>query len=1119
MRKKRLYKNLLISFIIIIIIVIIYLLKSIIWNNDQIDNIYLPNSSYILTSEQINSKISGESEALNLLRDWGLGDNYILKNTFDLYGGNVYHFQETVEGIPVHGRYSNVITSKDTTVEAISSNYYPIQMDTTPKIKNEEALNIFLQIGNFDKTISSELCVYGYDENPRLSYCIRYGCNTVYIDANTGEIIQIYDNLNFIECVLSGYLGEVEVDVKQIENQYELFDASRGGGIEICTLPEASNGIFDFVSKDRVRVLITPNNLQESKTSVDALYNLERVYDYYVNVHQFYSTDGKDQREIHVVNNIDGYKIINSEGEVEIRSFKSNAAATTMINEEGIAETWFIISSINENAENLYSYYLDVMAHEYTHAVMYSIIGNAINGQMGAMGEAYADIIGECCEAYYRQEIDWVMTGVRNVEQIANGIDQGSFINHMDQYNDDLSAHDASTVISSAAYYMYLGIDANGNYDSQYAIHSYDILSKLWFTSMFYLTPSSDFITCRYAVENAAALMIKNGMISRRQADGVSNAFDKVGINGNDIMEEHGDILTASPNFELKIKDRDNKDYEDCEISIKRIYQGRNYQQGHNLGIAYRNEESKNIFTGSFAEYKQNEIIYEEAIYEIELKNHYSFQEESFKFYIKKNGPNALILHTSFVGNEFDPFSSQSDNETINESEDMRGGFVLENPFPEGYQMVTTPIDSLFSGHFANMSAPMGLETGGTYKGNKLFATKGTYDMDDPVNGAYYLIISDVMGNVYDLIPLTRYPKDTTGWIKNDVFYYSGSQPACIMNQSGDITDNFFSDEKLLEDIVNDDNGIMFITSDLILHNPHIGIDDTTDTKYDIWNDSGEILLSFYKNEIAQKYSIDPWASTESFHLKNLGNGIYHISNQKDNKVNVSPIYLFIDINRKKVFAVPVYADSEYDSIESDGNYIMIPHKQNEAVTMFDIETETVSYIENISNAHGLGEGKFFTDQYCCDVAGNILYTFNSFDTGIEVQEVSAYNNGQAIIIFDRGKYYQSSIHEYQIGLINENGAIINNLGTFDSRDIFLQYIPDSDIYMIFATNCTTIGLIFQKNSFQTYSVYSSSNADRYYGIVAGGQQFILRYGCLGMDYSDEISPTPVYGYELLEVE
>ena len=737
-------QNILKNFLVIVVVLVIAIVAIIILMRDKSTDIeaYDPDNSYIITSDHINSKVADESEARELLSDFQLGDEYLLKETFDLNGGIVYHFQETYDGIPVHGRYSNVITSADTTAEGISSNYYPIHVDTSPKIDSDKALSIFNQyLGqtNIEKgSVFFELCIYGYDETARLSYCICVGSNSIYIDANTGDIIHVYDNMKTLTCLLTSNLGEVEVNAQEHNGDYELLDVSRGGGIESCVLPDDAYGVFDFGEKGRVCVVISPSSVGDFRSSIASYYNIERSYDYFASMHRFYSTDGNNNRKIHIINNINAYKNFN--GNENIRSFSNNAAATTIFNEDGIAETWFIISRVNNAAEFLFSYYLDVMTNEYTHAVIFSVIGNSVNDQMGAMGEAYSDIMGECCEAYYNVESDWNIPGCRNISNIANGVNVGANINHMDYYSNDLDEHNASTVISSAAYHMFMGVNEEGESDSQYAIHSYEALSKLWFTSMFYLTPSSDFLTCRYAVESAATLMVKEGVINELQAQGISYAFDKVGIEGNAI-EKYTDLMDASPDFKLLIKDRSDRDYEDCDMTISCIFKGHNYS-GHNIGIQYRSEQNECIYNGSFNDYPQQKIDYEiGAIYSIDLKDQNSLFEESFIFEVKKTGSKELILHTSFLGGDFNPFKlEQSDNAMMQEDSDKQGGFVLSNPYPEGYQTNETAFDNLFSGHFANMSAPMGLEPGCTYESSKRFALKASYDMEDPINGYNGLI-------------------------------------------------------------------------------------------------------------------------------------------------------------------------------------------------------------------------------------------------------------------------------------------------------------------------------------------------------------------------------------------
>lgn len=1086
-----------ISITVMLLIAIVILFRR--SNTTNIET-YNPDNSYIISSEQINSKVADESEARKLLTNFELGDEYLLMGTFDLNGGIVYRFQESYDGIPVHGRYSNVITSVDTTAEGISSNYYPVYVDTTPKIDSDKALSIcnqyFSQADIVRDNAFIELCIYGYDEMARLSYCIYVGNNSIYIDANSGNIIQVFDNMRTLDCMLTGNLGEVEVNVQENSGSYELLDVTRGGGIESCVLSSEDEGTFDLEQQNRTRVVISQDNADDFKSSVDAYYNIECTYDYYADMHHFYSTDGHDNRVIHIINNIDAYTYIDN-GEKKVKNYTNNAASTTRFNTEGIAETWFLISKENNRAEHLFSYYLDVMTHEYTHAVMDSVIGGAANRQMEAMGEAYSDIMGECCEAFYNLESDWNIPGCRNIANIADNIYEGTNINHMDQYSDDLDEHEASTVISSAAYYMYVGVDEEGRRDSQYAIHSYEALSKLWFASLFYLTPSSDFLTCRCAVESAANLMIKEGLINELQLQGIRNAFDKVGIQGSPTGTPN-DFMNVSPDFEIQIKDKEDRNYEDCDIIISCVYKGHDYK-GHNIGILYRTGKNEYVYEGAFKDYLQQKINYEVgAIYSIDLKDQNSLFEETFIFEVKKKGAKELVLHTSFLGSDFNPFKKeQSDNTLMQEEGVVQGGFVLTNPYPEEYQSNETAFDNLFSGHFANMSAPMGLESGCTYESSKRFALKASYDMEDPINGAYYLMIADVLGNVYDMFPISQYPRAATGWIKDDIFYCSDSSSVYIMKQGGDITGNFFDDHTPLIDIVNGSNGILFFTARTVFDSPYDSADNySSDTRYDIWDEAGNIILSFYKNEMVNKYGTDSWVGTGRHQLINLGSGIYHVAERQYERGHQ---YIFIDVNRKKAFAVPVNGDAEYENIETDGNYILIPHSSND-VTIFDIETEESMYLENISKAYGLGEGKFFTDMYCYSVWGDILFSMEDVNVnGYSIKAAEAYHDGQALVIIGQAIDDRETCHEYDIGFMDESGDV-NVITRIKDTYLRCSYIYDLDIYCIFGRKGIG-GFLSNKGIFQKQTVYGSSYEDIYYSVIDNGNQLIFHYGYVEFGY------------------
>ena len=1093
---------------ILILIVIIGILK--IKDNASKLQSYDPENSYIITENQIDRKVHNESEARKLLEKFELGNEYELTETFNLTNGIIYQFLEAYKGIEVHGRYSRVITNSNEDVEAIASNYYPVDIDILPEISEDEAIDVYKKYydekENSLNNISADLCIYGYSQDMRLSYCIREGNGGMYVDAKTNEVIQVFDNMDFAACVLTGNLGDNSVNVRENNGNYELIDDSRSGGIEACILTDEMNGVVDFDVQNCVRVIAPADNAEKYRFFVDGYFNVERAYDYYAKVHNFKSTDGNGKRKIRIINDVEAY--ITKEGKKE---FRDNAASTPVNVQDGNVETWFLISKVNDSSDFLYSYYLDVMTHEYTHAVMFSIIGNDKSKQMEAMGEAYSDILGECCEAYYNTENDWII-GPRNIADVANGVNEDTSIRHMNEYSEDIEMHDASTIISSAAYNMFNGVDEKGEWNSKYAIHSTKVLEQLWFRSMFYLTPTSDFLTCRYAIENVAKAMNKEGIIDDLQFEGVKNAFEKVGVRGISI-KENKEMLDVTPDFNIQIKDKFGNDYNQCNMKITCLYKGHNYK-GHNVGITYRTEENNYLYEGAFLDYEPKKLKYEKgAIYCIRLKDYNNPLEDEFIFQVKAKGKKELILQTSFWGEVENSFESE-ENMDVEESNESEGAFVLENPYPEGYQMKKTAFDNLLSGHFTNLSEPMGLENGKTYDASKKFAVKATYDMEDPANGASYLVIADVMGNVYDMLPVSKYPCEVNGWLKNDVFY--NTQKGRIVQQGSDITSNFFEDHTSLNDIVNDTNGIIFLTCKISFDSPYERKDSNVDFKYEVIDADGHVIVSFYRNELINKYGFKSMIDNDTYKLISLSGGVYCAVSRRDEATSGSG-FIIIDVNRKKVFAVCISHAAEYEKIESDGNYILFPSEYTEDATILDIENETSIVVENVPNAECIGENKFFAGNDCYDLQGNII--FSDEESGKVVQR-SAYHNGKSLVLIDMGENGQIDRHTYNLLLLDENGKRVSDVISINGSDLFFGYVEDLSVYCIFSKEGTG-GFLFENGNFQNEETYETTNrADKncYYGVVENDNRLILRYRTVGYDQSKVLHQDLLFECQLFKM-
>lgn len=175
---------------------------------------------------------------------------------------------------------------------------------------------------------------------------------------------------------------------------------------------------------------------------------------------------------------------------------------------------------------------LDVVAHEYTHAVISYIVGDGgsvwESGESGALNEAYADIMGALVEGKIGT-FQWMFgedTGRGALRNLANpgavNTEYGPYrVTYADRYtghDDDDGEHLNSTIFSHAVYKMMT--------DPATA----DVTSEAWATVMYHslyrLGTSADFADGRTAIVDTAT---EYGF-TQDQLDAINDAFDDAGI-------------------------------------------------------------------------------------------------------------------------------------------------------------------------------------------------------------------------------------------------------------------------------------------------------------------------------------------------------------------------------------------------------------------------------------------------------------------------------------------------------------------------------------------------------------------------------------------------------------
>lgn len=175
---------------------------------------------------------------------------------------------------------------------------------------------------------------------------------------------------------------------------------------------------------------------------------------------------------------------------------------------------------------------LDVVAHEYTHAVVDHVVGHGnpgLNtGESGALNEAYADIMGVLIEGKH-DEGRWLIgedSSAGAIRNLANpssiNTAYGPYRAHYDERytgtGDDGGEHINSTIFSHAAYLMMEDPATAGISDETWA--------ELFYRSMYTLTPGATFSDGRDSVVFAAGQMD----FTEAQIAAIEHAFDEVGI-------------------------------------------------------------------------------------------------------------------------------------------------------------------------------------------------------------------------------------------------------------------------------------------------------------------------------------------------------------------------------------------------------------------------------------------------------------------------------------------------------------------------------------------------------------------------------------------------------------
>ena len=451
-----------------------------------------------------------------------------------------YHFDLYYKGIPVYSpvgiRGVSVITHydkrADVLITGVSDSEKITKVNTTPKITQDESIEIAKKTMNTNSDIELELILYEINDSYTLAY-YYCGLQVCIINAETGEVIKYYDAFRSNIDELIGQNG----DVHQV-----FYDNYTDGNFDIKNaLWEKEKNIFvhnNISSKEEIKnndKLLTIDDLQlgKNKSAIDGMANTYRAVEY------FERHFDKKFDSTHISVNVDTLKV--KDGNV----IKDNACGG-YLNLEGNNVAYLFFPFTSNKKALQYSAYLDIVAHEFTHAITVSEVFGSYSKddskyyECNALGEAYSDIFGQLIEQEYTGQTDWKqnLTSDSYRDLAKKEKNKEYKYKYNERYtgaNDDGGAHYNSTIISHTAYLMSKdNYNNDKNYDTEFLL-DYNQLGQLWYNSLEYLnkTDFMDFADCRWAIEESARDLIEKGVLLENNLKIIEQAFNEVEVISN----------------------------------------------------------------------------------------------------------------------------------------------------------------------------------------------------------------------------------------------------------------------------------------------------------------------------------------------------------------------------------------------------------------------------------------------------------------------------------------------------------------------------------------------------------------------------------------------------------
>ena len=412
-----------------------------------------------------------------------------------------YRFQQMLNGIPVYGYQLVVSVNSEGEVEALSGHYYPsINFEDEAVISEAEAKEI-ASSNSEDTQVRSNGLVYYQDPETnelQLAWEIDTQSSKYFISAQNGEIISGFSSIIDDSGTGTDLANQnISFPVTYLLGKYWLSDSDK-----------KINGAYYQSSGNLGKIIMvaenTASNWNNHKEAITVYSHMQTIYDYYSNVLGRNAANDKGKK----INLIIKYP------------FSGNNAAFL----PSYTSTTVLAFSAGGYCEPL-----DVVGHEFTHAVTAATWNGTYLNESGALNEAYSDIIGDLIEDrelnLHREDsslgANRSFAQPELYNQPSHYSNHSAFCNRSGDHSkhscDNGGVHKNSGIINHAAYLMDQTWPSSN--------HSEE-LATLFYKSMQYLTPNSSFVDCRHAVQAAARSL----QLSEEKKKAIAKAFDDVGV-------------------------------------------------------------------------------------------------------------------------------------------------------------------------------------------------------------------------------------------------------------------------------------------------------------------------------------------------------------------------------------------------------------------------------------------------------------------------------------------------------------------------------------------------------------------------------------------------------------